>query len=85
MRKGDVYLAELDPTRGSEQAGTRPVVVFQKDILTKFTRTVIVIAFTTNGLLVPGGDETDRGRVSFYPGHVCKIVSKIRLARPSRR
>ena len=33
MRKGNVYLADLNPTRGSEQAGTRPVVVFQKDIL----------------------------------------------------
>jgi mRNA interferase MazF len=48
MRKGDVYLADLNPTRGSEQAGTRPVVIFQKDILNKFTRTVIVIPFTTN-------------------------------------
>jgi len=48
MRKGDVYLADLDPTRGAEQAGMRPVVVFQKDILNKFTRTIVVIPFTTN-------------------------------------
>ena len=29
-RRGDVYLANLDPYIGSEQGGTRPVVVLQK-------------------------------------------------------
>lgn len=28
-RRGDVYLANLDPYIGSEQGGTRPVVVLQ--------------------------------------------------------
>ena len=30
-RRGDVYLANLDPYIGSEQGGTRPVVVLQND------------------------------------------------------
>ena len=25
MKRGEIYLADLDPTRGSEQAGRRPV------------------------------------------------------------
>jgi mRNA interferase MazF len=48
MIRGDVYLANLDPTLGSVQAGTRPVLIFQSNKLNQFTRTVVVIPFTTN-------------------------------------
>ena len=34
--------------RGSEQAGTRPVLIFQTDSINRFTTTVITIPFTTN-------------------------------------
>ncbi len=27
--RGDIYLADLNPSRGSEQAGIRPVVIVQ--------------------------------------------------------
>jgi mRNA interferase MazF len=27
VKRGDIWLAELNPTRGSEQAGTRPVLI----------------------------------------------------------
>ena len=30
-RRGDIYMANLNPFRGSEQGGTRPVVVLQND------------------------------------------------------
>jgi len=65
MKRGDVYLANLDPTRGSEQAGTRPVLVFQHDTLNKvLPRTVIVIPLTTtlpmarlpSCILIPAGE-----------------------------
>lgn len=48
MRRGEVWLATLDPVRGSEQAGTRPVLVLQTDPLNDFLRTVVVVPFTTN-------------------------------------
>lgn len=31
MRRGDIYLADLDPSRGSEAAKTRLVVVVSHD------------------------------------------------------
>jgi len=31
MQRGEIWLAELNPTRGSEQAGTRPVLIFQNN------------------------------------------------------
>lgn len=33
MRRGEVYDASLDPTRGSEQAGFRPVIIVSRDAL----------------------------------------------------
>jgi mRNA interferase MazF len=48
VTRGDVWLADLNPTRGSEQAGTRPVLIFQRDDVSRFTTTVLAIPFTTN-------------------------------------
>ena len=46
--RGDIYLADLNPSRGSEQAGIRPVILVQRQNLDRFTRTVVVIHVTTN-------------------------------------
>ena len=48
VQRGDVWLANLNPTRGSEQAGIRPVLVFQNDVINRFTTTVLAIPLTTN-------------------------------------
>ncbi|HXF39085.1 MAG TPA: type II toxin-antitoxin system PemK/MazF family toxin [Blastocatellia bacterium] len=48
VKRSEVWLADLNPTRGSEQAGTRPVLIFQNDLINKFTTTVLTIPFTTN-------------------------------------
>jgi mRNA interferase MazF len=48
MIRGEIWLAGLDPVRGSEQAGTRPVLVLQADPLNAFLRTVVVVPLTTN-------------------------------------
>jgi mRNA interferase MazF len=41
MKRGEIYLANLDPTCGAEQAGGRAVLVFQHNLINRFTRTVI--------------------------------------------
>ncbi|MDY6782197.1 MAG: type II toxin-antitoxin system PemK/MazF family toxin [Cyanobacteriota bacterium] len=46
--RGDVYLADLSPSRGSEQAGIRPIIIVQRDDIERFTRTAIAIPLTTN-------------------------------------
>lgn len=30
-KRGEVWLADLNPTQGSEQAGIRPVIIFQAE------------------------------------------------------
>jgi mRNA interferase MazF len=46
--RGEIWLAELDPVRGSEQAGTRPVLVLQNDTINRFTTTCLTIPFSSN-------------------------------------
>lgn len=48
VERGEIWLANLDPTKGSEQAGTRPIIIFQESAIAKFTSTVITIPLTTN-------------------------------------
>lgn len=45
-RRGDVFYANLSPVVGSEQGGTRPVLVVQNDIGNLHSRTVIVAPMT---------------------------------------
>jgi|SRR5579863_2506812 len=46
MLRGDVYQALLDPSRGSEQAGTRPVVIVSRDAINQFSPVVVVVPVT---------------------------------------
>lgn len=46
VKRGDVYFADLSPVVGSEQGGTRPVLILQNDIGNRFSPTVIVAAIT---------------------------------------
>jgi len=47
-KRGEVWYADLNPIRGSEQAGVRPVLVVQNDTINPFTTTILAIPFTTN-------------------------------------
>jgi mRNA interferase MazF len=48
LRRGDVVIVELNPTRGSEQRGdARPCVVIQNDVGNEYSPTTIVAPFTT--------------------------------------
>lgn len=46
-RRGDIYLADLNPFVGSEQGGTRPVLLLQNDAGNFFCPTLIVAPITS--------------------------------------
>lgn len=48
IKQGDIYFANLNPIRGHEQAGFRPVLVIQNDILNTNLSTVVIIPITKN-------------------------------------
>ena len=45
--RGDVRWADLDPTKGREQGGKRPVVVISQDVFNLRSGTVIAMAVTS--------------------------------------
>ena len=45
--RGDVRWADLDPTRGREQAGLRPVLILSQDVFNARSGTVIAMAITS--------------------------------------
>ena len=47
FKRGDIYLANMNPFKGSEQGGTRPVLVMQNNDGNFYCPTLIVAPITT--------------------------------------
>jgi mRNA interferase MazF len=45
--RGEIYWADLNPARGREQAGKRPVLVLSQDVFNDRSGTVIAVALTS--------------------------------------
>ena len=46
IKRGDIFYVELNPVVGSEQGGTRPVLIISNDIGNSHSPTVIIAAIT---------------------------------------
>jgi len=68
-RRGEVWLVNWNPARGSEQAGRRPALVIQNDIGNEKAPTTIVAAIS--------------GTVGIYPMNVLVKPPEGGLERPS--
>jgi mRNA interferase MazF len=47
IRRGEIRWADLNPVRGSEQSGKRPVVIVSHDVFNERSGTVIALAMTS--------------------------------------
>lgn len=45
--RGEIYWADLNPVRGSEQGGLRPVLILSHDVFNARSGTVIAVAITS--------------------------------------
>ena len=45
--RGDIRWADLDPTKGREQRGQRPVLIVSQDVFNERSGTVIALALTS--------------------------------------
>ena len=45
--RGEIRWADLDPAKGKEQAGLRPVVILSRDVFNERSGTVIAMAITS--------------------------------------
>ena len=86
VRRGEIWIATLDPTQGSEQAGVRPIIIFQNDTISRYTTTVISIPLTTNlrrtslpsSVFIPNG-EGGLTQDSVALCHQMRVLDKTRL------
>ena len=47
VKRGDVYIVELDPTRGSELKKTRPAVIIQNDVDNRYSPVTVIAPITS--------------------------------------
>jgi mRNA interferase MazF len=47
IRRGEIRWADLDPVRGHEQGGRRPVLILSHDVFNERSGTVIAMALTS--------------------------------------
>ncbi|HAU32012.1 MAG: mRNA interferase [Desulfotomaculum sp. 46_296] len=52
VRRGDIFLVDFNPARGSEQAGYRPAVIIQNNVGNKYGSTVIIAVVTTAAIKI---------------------------------
>ena len=45
--RGEIYWADLNPVRGRERAGLRPVLILSNDLFNRKSETVIAMAITS--------------------------------------
>jgi mRNA interferase MazF len=58
-KRGDVYMARLEPREGSERGGERPVIIMSRDSINQNSPVVVIVPVT------------DRGhKRRLYPSHV---------------
>ncbi|MBL7093008.1 type II toxin-antitoxin system PemK/MazF family toxin [candidate division KSB1 bacterium] len=48
VKRCDIWLVDLNPTRGSEQKGIRPCIIISNDLTNKYAPTVCAIPLTSN-------------------------------------
>jgi mRNA interferase MazF len=86
VRRGETWIANLDPTQGSEQAGVRPIIILQNDTISRYTTTVISIPLTANlrraslpsCIFIPSGEgELTQDSVALC--HQMRVLDKTRL------
>ena len=82
MKSGEIWLAQLDPTVGSEIQKTRPCVVISPDEMNAHLRTVIVAPMTTGsrpaGFRVPLTFQGEQGLIMLDQ---LRALDRIRLVK----
>lgn len=75
MKRGDIYLAPLDPTEGREQRGSRPVLVVSPTEFNEVTKLPVICPITS-------GDDLAR-RIGFaVPVTGIKTTGVVRCDQP---
>jgi len=87
MRQGEIWYADFNPTKGSEQSGFRPLVIISGNLLNEHLNVVITCPLTTkikkykgNVVLEPNATNQLNKVSEILTFHI-RSVSKERLVR----
>jgi mRNA interferase MazF len=85
MKQGEIWMANLDPVRGSEQAGYRPILVFSGDLFNTHTPLIIGLPLSTkiknykgNIILEPDPENGLKEKSEVFTFHI-RSISKERF------
>ena len=85
MKQGEIWYTELNPIKGSEQAGFRPVVIISGNALNDFAQVLICCPLTTkiknyhgNVILNPNNSNKLKETSEILTFHI-RSLSKFRL------
>ncbi len=86
MKRGEIYFAVLDPTRGSEIQKTRPVIIVSNDAANRAAAVVTVVPLTSSIAIVHpfevklSARETGLSKDSKALAQQIRTLDKARLA-----
>ncbi len=84
-KRGEIWLVDFNPARGSEQSGQRPAVIIQNDVGNRVAETTIVAAISTKlrpnptNVLIKSTEETGLYQDSMVKTSQLLTISKDRL------
>jgi len=87
MIQGEIWVTDLNPVKGNEQKGKRPVVIISGNLLNKYLQVVIACPLTSkiknykgNVILIPTEQNglTEKSEIMTF--HI-RSISKLRLIR----
>ena len=89
MKRGEIYDARLEPVEGSEQGGTRPVIIVSRDDINAYSPVVLAVPCTTyqnNKKIYPTqvlikAPEAGLSNDSIVMADQVRVLSKQRLLR----
>jgi mRNA interferase MazF len=87
MKQGEIWFANLNPSKGSEQAGHRPIVIVSGNLANDHLNTLICCPLTTqvkhykgNVVLQPNGSNNLKKSSEILTFHI-RSISKDRLTK----
>lgn len=78
IKRGEIYYAELNPVIGSEQGGTRPVLIISNNTGNRYSPTVIIAAITSRQTKSKLPTHYDLNGVSGLPADSIVLLEQIR-------
>lgn len=88
MKRGDIYIADLNPTVGSEIKKKRPVIIVSNDISNLYSDTITAIPITSNikkvhpfEILIQSNKQSGLTQNSKAQCHQIRALSKTRFVK----